>query len=228
MVRGVGDPLVAAYTMAYLLRLQTKAGLTQAGIKSGHHHLSLLVGALREDEPRTYEKITFSDYLTLFKPAISWVVLLLVRNEDELGLVRMFKETQISSNSELVLEAFLHHLSGPIITSHASTIVNTTLASPLPTLVAALGKAFVRAGEALPGALEVLTKAWTITTEMTNCSDHLLSASAWLQFAAIHFPTKDLNKLVVATVKRVRDGQDWDGKDGALEGLLLGLLARIR
>ena len=80
----------------------------------------------------------------------------------------------------------------------------------------------------MPGALDVLTKAWTITTEMTNCSDHLLSSSAWLQFAAIHFPTKDLNKLVVATVKRVRDGQDWEGKDGALEGLLLGLLARIR
>ena len=228
MVRGIGDPLVAAFTMAYLLRLQSKVGLTTNGVRSGHHHLALLVGALREEEPRTYEKITFSDYLALYKPAIGWTVLLLVRREDESGLVRMFKETQISSNCELVLEAFLQHLPGHVITSHASTIVSTTLATPLPTLVAALGMALVRAGDALPGALDILTKSWAIVTEMSTASDHLPSAAAWLQFAATHFPTRDLNKLVVATVKRVREGVEWDGKDGALEGLLLGLLAKIR
>jgi len=228
MVRGIGDPLVATFTMAYLLRLQSKVGLTTNGVRSGHHHLALLVGALREEEPRTYEKITFSDYLALYKPAIGWAVLLLVRREDESGLVRMFKETQISSNCELVLEAFLQHLPGQLITSHASTIVSTTLATPLPTLVAALGMALVRAGDALPGALDILTKSWAIVTEMTSASDHLPSAAAWLQFAALHFPTRDLNKLVVAAVKRVREGEDWEGKDGALEGLLIGLLARIR
>ena len=228
MVRGIGDPLVATFTMAYLLRLQSKVGLTTNGVRSGHHHLALLVGALREEEPRTYEKITFSDYLALYKPAIGWAVLLLVRREDESGLVRMFKETQISSNCELVLEAFLQHLPGHIITSHASTIVSTTLATPLPTLVAALGMALVRAGDALPGALDILTKSWAIVTEMATASDYLPSAAAWLQFAALHFTTRDLNKLVVASVKRVREGEEWDGKDGALEGLLLGLLAKIR
>jgi len=62
----------------------------------------------------------------------------------------------------------------------------------------------------------------------SSASDHLPSAAAWLQFAAAHFPTRDLNKLVVATVKRVREGGEWEGKDGALEGLLIGLLAKIR
>ena len=228
MVRGIGDPLVAAYTIAYMLRLQSKAGLTTNGVRSGHHHLALVLGALREEEPKTYEKITFSDYLALYKPAIGWAVLLLVRSEDEVGLVRMFKETQISSNCELVLEAFLQHLPGHIITSHASTIVSTTLATPLPTLVAGLGMALVRAGDGLPNALDILTRTWAIVTDMAIASDHLPCAAAWLQFAALHFPTKDLNKLVVATVKRVREGQEWEGKDGALEGLQLGLLARIR
>ena len=66
----------------------------------------------------------------------------------------------------------------------ASTIVSTTLATPLPTLLAALGMALVRAGDTLPAALHILTKSWAIVTEITSASDHLPSAAAWLQFAA--------------------------------------------
>ena len=115
--------------------------------------------------------------------------------------------------------------------------VQACLASPSPSILCSLAGALVRAGEGVGRALDTLTRwgevatvprAWEEVADIASPRHHLACAAGWLEFAAIHFPSRHLNKLVVAAVRRVREGGEWEGRDAMLAALLRGLLSRMR
>jgi hypothetical protein len=231
-VRGLGDPLLAAYTGALLLRLQAQSGrIRPAAARDAHLELAVVLGALREDRPSTTDKILFPDYLQLLWPAVSWTVLLLVRTQPEAALVRLIKENEMTGNHELALRAFLLHLPGELVAQHAALLLERALApGPHPALLAALGGAMLRAGPAAPRPLEALTQAWAAAGELGPEADYLPCVAVWLEFAAVHFSPRELGKLLLATVRRLQavEAAAWPGRDAALGALLHGLLGRLR
>ena len=124
-----------------------------------------------------------------------------------------------------------------VVEGGAKEPMQACLASPSPPILCSLAGALVRAGEGVKGALDTLTRwgqvatvsrAWEEVAAITSPRDHLACAVGWLEFAAIHLSSRHLNKLVVAAVRRVREGGEWEGRDAMLATLLRGLLSRMR
>ena len=83
-VRGLGNPILANFTLMFLSRsLTTSADLDGKKSKSVLDEMLKILGNLSAEKPRTYEKITFEDYILVFKPSAQWICYILIEmNED--------------------------------------------------------------------------------------------------------------------------------------------------
>ena len=83
-VRGMGNPILAIYAQMFLSRGFTSLD-NISGVKTKYLFEEMLnvLNRLSKEKPQTYEKITFEDYLFIFKPAINWMILLLIKTNND-------------------------------------------------------------------------------------------------------------------------------------------------
>ena len=205
-IRGMGNPMLAVYSRMFLSRACTLSnGLEQETQKSHHEEINTVLNSLRREKPKTFEKITFEDYLALLKPGVSWTTFLVTRVHSDPSVLAMMKEENSGSEecSALRLECFLLHISGEFSSANSRFLLEKSQLAASADILAGLGRALLRCRTGLERKEETLSSCWTSLTALPSLAQYLTCAAVWLQFAASHFQARELNKLLGLVIKRI-------------------------
>ena len=230
-IRGMGNPLLAVYSRMFLSRAcSVSSGLDQETQKNHHDEINIVLNSLRREKPRTFEKITFEDYIAILKPGISWNTFLVTRVHSDPSVLEMMKELNYSSEevSALMLESFLLHISGDFSSANTGFLLEKCERVASADILAGLGRALLRAQSGIARAEEVLATSWTALSALPSLAQFLSCAAVWLEFAASHFQPRELNKLLGLVIKRInKDRKEEENIPPVFNDELRDLLTRV-
>ena len=72
----------------------------------------------------------------------------------------------------------------------------------------ALGSALIRCDSSIQSPLEILNDCWKTLNNLEEISDYLPCVALWIEFVAIHFQPKEINKLLGGIIKRIQGTGD--------------------
>ena len=229
-VRGMGNPILAIYAQMFLSRGFTSLD-NISGVKTKYLFEEMLnvLNRLSKEKPQTYEKITFEDYLFIFKPAINWMILLLVKTNNDQVVINIIKnlETYVPEIHNLLLEVALDLMSNNLIVTNTKYLVDTCTEIQTPGIIASLGRALVRTSTQFPARDEIINTCWSLVTSLMNLDEFLLCAGVWIEFVAMQFSNKEVNKLMGLLIKKVQASkeQEYDTNTD-LKDILLRIVRR--
>ena len=230
-IRGLGNPLLAVYSRMFLSRVCSTSGELEVHTQRTHHQeISSVLNTLRSEKPKTFEKITFEDYVALLKPAVSWNTYLVTSLHSEGSLLALMKEMsyQTDQAAGLVLETFLNHLSGDFCSGNTQFLVSTCLNLPTANIMRGLGRALLRAQSGLANKQELMNSCWSSVSQLDTLDQFLPSAAVWLEFAALHFQNRELNKLLGLVIKRInKDRREEDNLPPQFNDHLKDILVNV-
>ena len=229
-VRGMGNPILAIYAQMFLSRVFTSLDdISGAKTKYLFDEMLNVLNRLSKDKPRTYEKITFEDYLLLLKPAINWMIMLLVRTSNDQVVINIIKnlETKVPEVRNLLLEVTLDLMSESLIVTHTKYLVDTGSEIGTPGILTSLGRALVRADTQLPARDEIINACWGLVTNLQHLDEFLPCAGVWIEFVAIQFSNKEVNKLLGLLIKKVQASTEHSyDTNNDLKDILLRIVRR--
>ena len=129
-----------------------------------------VLNRLSKEKPQTYEKITFEDYLFIFKPAMNWMILLLVKTNNDQVVINIIKnlETYVPEIHNLLLEVALDLMSNNLIVTNTKYLVDTCTEIQTPGIIASLGRALVRTSTQFPARDEIINTCWSLVTVIVS------------------------------------------------------------
>ena len=230
-VRGMGNPILAIYAQMFLSRGFTSLDNIISGVQTKYLFEEMLnvLNTLSKEKPQTYEKITFEDYLFIFKPAMNWMILLLVRTNNDQVVINIIQnlETYVPEIHNLLLEVALDLMSNNLIVTHTKYLVDTCTEIQTPGILASLGRALVRTSTQFPTRDEIINTCWSLVTSLMHLDEFLLCAGVWIEFVAVQFSNKEVNKLLGLLIKQVQASKEQEYDTNAdLKDILLRVVRR--
>ena len=210
-VRGMGNPILAIYAQMLLSRVFTSLdGISGTVTKNLFEEMMSVLNRLSKEKPRTYEKLTFDDYLLLFKPAMHWMILLLVKTNNDQVVFNIIKSfaTQVPETYNLLLEVMLDQMSDNLVVTHTKYLVDKSSDIGTPGLLVSLGRALVRSNTQFPAKDEIVNTCWSLVTSLPHLDEFLPCAGVWIEFVAAQFSNKEVNKLLGLLIKKVQASKD--------------------
>ena len=205
-IRGMGNPMLAVCAQMFLARSITLYDDVDGGqAKSIFDELLQIVNSLSQDKPRTYEKITFEDYLSLFQPALDWIIFILIKSNNDtfiFGLMKKFT-TSHTESYRLIFQAFLDHISKDSTQNNTKYLLEKCKSLETPEILRSLGKAFLRCGGQFPDKDEIINTCWSILSNYVHMDEYLPTAAVWMEFVAAQFQDKEVNKLLGVIIKKL-------------------------
>ena len=122
----MGNPILAIYAQMFLTRAFTLLDdISGSKTKLVFDEMLMVLNRLSRQKPRTYEKITFEEYLSLFKPAADWISLLLIRTNSDSFVFSVMQQLRaaVAETHSLVFLALLDQVSGHLVTQHSGHLV---------------------------------------------------------------------------------------------------------
>ena len=205
-IRGMGNPMLAIYSRMFLSRAFTlSSGLDQETLKNHQDEINIVLNSLRREKPKTFEKITFEDYIAILKPGLSWNTFLVTRVTSDPSVLAMMKDLSYPSQecSALMLECFLLHISGDFTSANTGFLLEKSQLAASPDILAGLGRAVLRCPSGLERKEEMISSCWAALTGLPSLHHYLACAAVWLEFAASHFQPREINKLLGLVIKRI-------------------------
>ena len=164
-----------------------------------------VLNCLSKERPRTYEKITFEDYIQLYKPAINWISFSLTKTNSDKVIISILKglQTNLTEVFNLIFDCLLSHMSVDFIQTNTQYLVDKCLSVQTPEIVISLGKALLRCPNKFDKREEIINTFWTVISNFTFIDQYLPSVSVWMEFVAGQFENREVNKLLGVISKRI-------------------------
>ena len=228
--RGLGNPILAIYVQMFLLRSYSSLDdINGEKSKLSFHEMLKVLNCLSKERPRTYEKITFEDYIQLLKPAINWISSTLTKTNSEKTIISILRGIQTRSSEvfNVVFDSLLCNVSVDFIVANTKYLMEKSLQVRTPEIIVSFGKALVRCPGNFKEKEEMINSIWSVISNFSCVDQYLPSAAVWLEFVAIQFETKEINKLLGVIIKKVAslENSDYDMNQD-LCNLLLNIVKR--
>lgn len=216
MTRGIGDPLIAAYTRMFVCRMgvDMAPSLTQYivdSIEDFLHTLTQLEGTWPEGET-DMNMGEDKDALAarVFAPPLQWMMQCLAGRAPHQQLqdvVRMC-ETAEGLGQNLMVAAILNTFPHDFMALHSLLLTQLVAACPFSgkskhELVSALGRSVNKVAPAQAQQLSLLNGVWKLITHIPHINDYLSAAGVWLEYTAKHFSSIEVNTLLGDVLKHV-------------------------
>nr|CAH0100443.1 unnamed protein product [Daphnia galeata] len=214
-IRGVGNPLVAAYARAYLMRVGREQLIQDRSfVIENVRDLFLSYNQLYSNSTRTELTVfrtDLTDYLSLFSPAYDWIFQTLANtgqydkldaiwrlsfNQAEPGLLWLSLLSQFPSDFVLskCLELALH------ITTTPSTGVSSQQLMVLMGQV--LSRNLASSSESKPG--KMLNVIWPYLSRKEDAESYLQCIEAWMPYLLRHWRVKEVHVIINDIVHHFR------------------------
>ncbi|KAG6465494.1 hypothetical protein O3G_MSEX015185 [Manduca sexta] len=241
MIRGIGNPLVAAYLRVYLCKVASKL----LGNDSAQFFYNNLKEFLEEYQQifnvtmrKKYESqlITTDKYLSLYVPAVDWLLYgTLILNDSRHALLEEFLQTcEQIPNNELFLCCILSAFDAPDVIKKSSQILQLIQNSAdkmvmLTELLMTLGEHLCTTENYRQVASEALIQSWwKIANNIRPTVNFLLVLGPWLQFACTHLSTQYVNIILRGTIRyMIKCGTPADEFSGQFQIVIKRMLKSI-
>ncbi|CAL1604893.1 unnamed protein product [Knipowitschia caucasica] len=212
MVRGIGDPLVAAYARAYLCRVGMEVA-PQLKDSLNTNFFDLL-GALRQlggesvQNQLVVQRVEMPEYLTLYSPAINWLLQCVAYRAPEALLTEMMERCKIMGNNALLLNSVMRAFRAEFVAARATDFIGMIkecdeAGFPKHLLFGSLGRSLASADPPESERLTILNDAWKVITKVRSPRDYINCAEIWVEFTCRHFTKREVNTVLADMIKHM-------------------------
>uniref|UniRef100_A0A8C6T5I2 VPS35 endosomal protein-sorting factor-like n=1 Tax=Neogobius melanostomus TaxID=47308 RepID=A0A8C6T5I2_9GOBI len=230
MVRGIGDPLVAAYARAYLCRVGMEVAPELKDTLN--RNFFDLLGTFRQlsgesvQNQLVVQRVEMPEYLTLYSPAINWILQCIAYRAPEPLLTEMMERCKTMGNNALLLNSIMRAFRPEFVAARATDFIGMIkecdeAGFPKHLLFGSLGRSLASADPPEPERLTILNEAWKVVTKVRSPRDYINCAEIWVEFTCRHFTKREVNTVLADMIKHMTP-------DRAFEDAYLQLQSVIR
>ncbi|XP_046994763.1 VPS35 endosomal protein-sorting factor-like isoform X1 [Schistocerca americana] len=230
MIRGIGDPLVAVYARCYLCRVGMAVSpfSDREYIKENFYDFLASYDQVFSDGVKadlSQQKVELSTYLTLYTPALDWILQGVAANAPESLLVEVITRCKEKRNSALLLNTVMAAFKPAYIASRASEFVELVSncneeGFPQYILFRTLGFCLVLADPPAEDRLQILNDVWRIVTKLEDPTQYISCAEVWVQFAVRHFSCREVNTFLGDIIRHMTPDRAYEQHYSQLQSVV--------
>ncbi|CAF0866004.1 unnamed protein product [Rotaria sordida] len=241
MCRGIGDPLVAAYTRCYICRVTIDIDFKyREPIEIAFTDLCHSFHQINTATVKTVyqlQKLTTSIYLSLYSPALDWIVQCLLHKLDENKMEKIVNKTRTELNmlsGGVVLNALLNTLPPNHVRSKVQRYIEMINECdeqyfPKSILYRSLGLSLLLSSpSSTPSDLQLLNSVWRVVTKFKDPSAYMACAEVWVELTSKEYTTRELNTMLSDIIKHLTPDRVFEEYYGKLHAIMIKLLANIQ
>lgn len=212
MIRGIGDPLVAVYARAYLCRVGMEvAPHLKDSLNKNFFDLLATFRQIHGDSVQnqlTQQRVEIPIYLTLYSPAIHWILQCVAYRAPEVLLTEMMERCKKLGNNALLLNSVMWAFRAEFVATRATDFIGMIkdcdeAGFPKHLLFASLGRSLSCADPPENERLSILNEAWKVITKVRSPRDYMSCAEIWVEFTCRHFTKREVNTVLADIIKHM-------------------------
>ncbi|XP_078273677.1 VPS35 endosomal protein-sorting factor-like isoform X3 [Rhinoraja longicauda] len=233
MIRGIGDPLVAVYARAYLCRvgMEVAPHLKDNLNKNFFDFLSTFKQIHGEtvQNQLAVQRVEIPTYLTLYSPAIDWILQCIAYRAPEALLTEMMDRCKKLGNNALLLNSVMSAFKPEFIATRSLDFIGMIKdceesGFPKHLLFQSLGLNLAWADPPENDKLQILNVAWKVITKLKNPQDYINSAEVWIDYICRHFAKRDVNTVLADVIKHLTPDRAFEDAYPQLQSIITKIL----
>ncbi|OCT64113.1 hypothetical protein XELAEV_180452141mg, partial [Xenopus laevis] len=233
MIRGIGDPLVAVYARAYLCRVGMEvAPNVKESLNRNFFDFLLtfkLPSQIHSDTVQNQlavQAVEIPVYLTLYSPAIDWMLRCIAYRAPETLLTEMKERCKKQGNNF----SKMFQSRGKSMLSWEKDLLK--MPSPCPTfrlakhlLFRSLGLNLALADPPENDRLQILNEAWKVITKLRNPQDYINCAEVWVEYTCRHFT---VNTILADIIKHLTPDRAFEDAYQQLQSVITKVITHFQ
>uniref|UniRef100_A0A8D2JCA2 VPS35 endosomal protein-sorting factor-like n=1 Tax=Varanus komodoensis TaxID=61221 RepID=A0A8D2JCA2_VARKO len=212
MIRGIGDPLVAVYARAYLCRVGMKvAPHLKESLNKNFFDFLLTFKQIHGDTVQNQlvlQCVEIPLYLTLYSPAIDWILQCISYRAAEVLLTEMMERCKKLGNNALLLNSVMSAFRAEFIATRSTDFIAMIKECdesgfPKHLLFRSLGQNLALADPPESDRLQILNEAWKVITKLKSPQDYINCAEIWMEYTCRHFTKREVNTVLADVIKHM-------------------------
>ncbi|XP_016889498.1 VPS35 endosomal protein-sorting factor-like [Cynoglossus semilaevis] len=233
MIRGIGDPLVAAYTRAYLCRVGIEvAPHLKDSLDRNFFDLLSTFRQISGESVRSQlvvQRVEIPEYLTLYSPAISWILQCIAHRAPEHLLTEMMERCKKLGNNALLLNSVMRAFRPEFVAARATDFIGMIkdcdeTGFPKHLLFGSLGRSLACADPPESERLTILNEAWKVITKVRSPQDYIICAEIWVEFTCRHFTKREVNTVLADIIKHMTPDRAFEDAYSQLQSVIRKIL----
>uniref|UniRef100_A0A3Q3J5X5 VPS35 endosomal protein-sorting factor-like n=1 Tax=Monopterus albus TaxID=43700 RepID=A0A3Q3J5X5_MONAL len=233
MIRGIGDPLVAAYARAYLCRVGMEVA---PHLKDSlNRNFFDLLGTFQQisgesvQSQLVQQRVEVPEYLTLYSPAISWILQCIAYRAPEPLLMEMMERCKKLGNNALLLNSVMRAFRPEFVAARAADFIGMIkdcdeAGFPKHLLFGSLGRSLACADPPESERLTILNEAWKVITKVRSPQDYINCAEIWVEFTCRHFTKREVNTILADIIKHMTPDRAFEDAYPQLQSVIRKIL----
>ncbi|KAI4793261.1 hypothetical protein KUCAC02_032838 [Chaenocephalus aceratus] len=233
MIRGIGDPLVAAYARAYLCRVGMEVA-PQLKDSLNRNFFDLL-GSFRQISSESVQnqlvlqRVEVPEYLTLYSPAINWILQCIAYRAPEPLLMEMMERCKKLGNNALLLNSVMRAFRAEFVAARATDFIGMIkdcdeAGFPKHLLFGSLGRSVACADPPESERLTILNEAWKVVTKVRSPQDYIDCAEIWVEFTCRYFAKREVNTVLADIIKHMTPDRAFEDAYPQLQSVIRKIL----
>ncbi|XP_064600257.1 VPS35 endosomal protein-sorting factor-like [Liolophura sinensis] len=236
MTAGIGDPLVAVYARCYLCRV----GIIVAPKFQNHlmicfNDFLATYSQLQSDSVQNslaVQKLELPKYLTLFSPALDWILQCIAHKASEKTLLDVLEKCKTQCNSALLLNSIMSAFQPEYIANRALQFTELIkeceeTGFPKHLLYRTLGLCLVMADPPSDQRLGVLNDVWKVVMKLKQPADYISCAEVWIEYVVKHFGKREVNTILADVIKHMMPDRAFEEFYPQLHSIVSKILVHI-
>uniref|UniRef100_A0A7N8XW63 VPS35 endosomal protein-sorting factor-like n=1 Tax=Mastacembelus armatus TaxID=205130 RepID=A0A7N8XW63_9TELE len=233
MIRGIGDPLVAAYARAYLCRIGMEvAPHLKDSLNCNFFDLLGTFQQISGESVRNQlvqQRVEVPEYLTLYSPAISWILQCIAYRAPEPLLTEMMERCKKLGNNALLLNSVMRAFRPEFVAARATDFIAMIkecdeAGFPKHLLFGSLGRSLACADPPESERLTILNEAWKVITKVRSPQDYVNCAEIWVEFTCRNFTKREVNTVLADIIKHMTPDRAFEDAYPQLQSVIRKIL----
>ncbi|XP_051958238.1 VPS35 endosomal protein-sorting factor-like isoform X1 [Xyrauchen texanus] len=233
MIRGIGDPLVAVYARAYLCRVGMEvAPHLKDSLNKNFFDLLASFRQIHGDSVQNQlvlQRVEIPVYLTLYSPAIHWILQCVAYRAPEVLLTEMMERCKKLGNNALLLNSVMGAFRAEFVATRATDFIGMIkdcdeAGFPKHLLFASLGHSLSSADPPENERLSILNEAWKVITKVRSPRDYINCAEIWVEFTCRHFTKREVNTVLADIIKHMTPDRAFEDAYLQLQSVIMKIL----
>ncbi|TRY58965.1 hypothetical protein DNTS_033933 [Danionella cerebrum] len=233
MIRGIGDPLVAVYARAYLCRVGMEvAPHLKDSLNKNFFDLLACFRQIHGDSVQNQlvmQRVEIPIYLTLYSPAINWILQCVAYRAPEVLLTEMMDRCKKLANNALLLNSVMWAFRAEFVATRATDFIGMIkdcdeAGFPKHLLFASLGRSLSCADPPENERLSILNEAWKVITKVRSPQDYINCAEIWVEFTCRHFTKREANTILTDIIKHMTPDRAFEDSYPKLQSVIRKIL----
>ncbi|XP_026101262.1 UPF0505 protein C16orf62 homolog isoform X1 [Carassius auratus] len=237
MIRGIGDPLVAVYARAYLCRVGMEvAPHLKDSLNKNFFDLLASFRQIHGESVQNQlaqQRVEIPIYLTLYSPAIHWILQCVAYRAPEVLLTEMMDRCKKLGNNALLLNSVMWAFRAEFVAMRATDFIGMIkdcdeAGFPKHLLFASLGRSLSCADPPESERLSILNEAWKVVTKVRSPRDYINCAEIWVEFTCRHFTKREVNTVLADIIKHMTPDRAFEDAYPQLQSVIKKILPHFQ